>query len=115
MDKEEASVEPLAPAEAGKGLPAGACGLFPLFLLRCCGRYTRPSAAASACRRAISSLLGRPGFPFGFCTGPNGDGPGAIISVAAGGATGDKLENGCRGCRFGNGVEAGNNPCPSDS
>lgn len=77
-------MEPLAPTDGGKELPAGASGFLGLFLLRCCGAYTLPSAAASASRRATSSFLGRPGFPFGLCTVPNGDGRGAVRSVFAG-------------------------------
>jgi hypothetical protein len=83
-------------------LPASTGGFLGLFLLRTCGTYTLPSAAASASRRAISSLLGRPGFPFGFCTTPKGDGRGAVRSTFAGWTTGDKLEKDGRGCKLGN-------------
>ena len=94
-------MEALAPADGGTGLAASVFGFLGLFLLRTCGTYTLPSAAASACRRAISSLLGRPGFPFGLPEAPNGEGRGAVRSTFAGWTTGDALEKDGRGCRFG--------------
>jgi hypothetical protein len=93
-------VEALAPADGGTGLVASAF-CFLGFLLRTCGSYTLPAAAASACRRAISSLLGRPGLPFGLFKAPNGEGRGAVRSTFAGWTTGEALERDGRGCRFG--------------
>jgi len=84
-------VEALAPADGGTGLPATAFG-FLGFLLRTGGAYTVPAAAASACRRAISSLLGRPGLPFCLVEAPSGEGRGAVRSTFAGGTTGEALE-----------------------
>jgi hypothetical protein len=105
-------VEALAPADGGTGLPASAF-CFLGFLLRTCGSYTLPAAAASACRRAISSLLGRPGLPFGLFKAPNGEGRGAVRSTFAGWTTGEALEKDGRGCRFGSGSAAGNSPSDS--
>jgi hypothetical protein len=38
MDVEEASVEPPAPVDGGKGLAASVCGFLGILLLRCWGR-----------------------------------------------------------------------------